>query len=108
MGELIKQCKECLEWKDLATQFYMYKGVYRTECKKCFSSRMALKQKQTKAWKTRFKNKEEQRKYMREYYAKNKEKYVKYQENFLRKNPEYHKMYARDRKNNYRYEKDTE
>ena len=92
-----KICKMCKEEKDATKDFYMCKGVFRTECKKCSIKRNVAYQKKNKTWKIYFTG-EERRNYMREYYAKNKEKCIEYRARFKERNPEYFNEWFRKNK----------
>lgn len=82
-----KQCTACREIK-LCDEFYLLKGKYRSECKKCTIIRNGTYQKKMKSWK----NQDSKHKiYMKKYYVENKQKFLEYREKFKKNNPDYHK-----------------
>lgn len=94
----LKICAKCHEAKDTGTCFYCYKGVYRSECKKCSIKRNGRHQFKNKTWKEREVDREARRVYMRAYYQKNKAKFAEYREEFREKYPDYYKQYFRKKK----------
>jgi hypothetical protein len=91
-----KRCSCCGKWKILSADFYCSKGVFRAECKVCTIRRNTKYQKVNKSWLGRSLNKEERKRYMRDYYMKNVKNYKEYREKFVRNNPDYYRKYYKN------------
>lgn len=94
----LKICSKCHEAKDADNEFYNFKSKYRSECKKCTIKRNVIYQKVNKSWKSRYKDDDTRRAYMREYYNKNKEKYATYRNEFKTRYPLYYREYFKTKK----------
>lgn len=93
-----KSCSRCKVKKYLISEFYVYQGKWRSECKACTIKKNVDYQKKTKAWKHRFVDREGRRSYMVEYYARNREKFAEYRKKLKKKYPKYYRDYARRKK----------
>lgn len=97
-----KICTKCKEIKDAEKDFYICKGIQRSECKKCTIKKNLSYQRTAKPWVGRTSDKDEQRSYSVQYYAKNREKFALYRASFKERHPSYHKDYGRKRRDEKR------
>lgn len=95
---MLNICNKCFEAKE-SDQFYMTRGVPRSECKKCTIRRNIRYQRKLKSWLCKSVDIEGRKEYMRSYYQKNKGKYVLYRKSFRKKHPYYFTDYFRKKKN---------
>ena len=93
----LKICSRCNSLKT-EEDFYICRGIVRSECKPCTIKKNVNYQKLKRSWMSRFIDEEEQKSYMLNYYAEHKDKFAEYRRKFKEKYPGYHKDYRRARK----------
>lgn len=84
-----KVCTKCHKHLPIRESYYLCRGAYRSECKKCMIKRNIKYQRLHKTWKNRFIDNDQTRPYMREYYRNNKAKFAEYRRKFRERSPDY-------------------
>ena len=89
---MLKKCKDCKK-KLPEDKIYFFNGYLRTNCKECHRKRIKARQKITKPWRNR--DKEKQAALSKVYYQENKEKFEEYRKTFAERHPNYYREYAK-------------